>query len=135
MNSVQLVGNLTRDPEKRTTQSGLSTCSFTLACQRKYKNAQGVYDADFISCVAWRQTADFICKYFQKGSKIGLTGSIQTRSYEKDGQKRYVTEVVVDEAEFVTPSRDSAQPQTEATPEDRAYEEMTPADDDDELPF
>lgn len=135
MNSVQLVGNLTRDPEHRTTQSGISTCSFTIACQRKFKNAQGNYDADFISCVAWRNTADFICKYFKKGSKIGINGTIQTRTYEKDGQKRYVTEVVAEDAEFVTP----AQGERTAPPPDTQpatnYDEMTPADDDDDLPF
>lgn len=137
MNKVALVGNLTRDPESRQTQNGISTCSFTVACQRHFKNAEGKYDADFIPCVAWRQTADFICKYFQKGNKIGVTGSIQTRSYEKDGQKRYVTEVVVDEAEFVTSAAERGESQQPGSP---AALPAPDADglvqkDDDELPF
>jgi len=102
MNKVVLVGNLTRDPELRTVGSGVSVCTFTVACQRRFANAQGVREADFINCVAWRQQAEFVAKYFTKGRRIGVCGSIQTRSYDaNDGTKRYVTEVVVDEAEFV----------------------------------
>ena len=78
MNQVQLVGNLTRDPEGGTTQNGIAYCRFSVACQRRFKNAQGQYDADFINCLAWRQTAEFVQRYFIKGNKIGLTGSIQT---------------------------------------------------------
>lgn len=134
MNKVALVGNLTRDPETRQTQSGQSACNFTVACQRHFKNAEGKYDADFIPCVAWRQTADFVAKYFKKGSKIGLTGSIQTRSYDKDGQKRYVTEVVVDEVEFVTSAADkgesAAAPALPAPDADGLMQK-----DDDDLPF
>lgn len=108
MNQVQLVGNLTRDPESGTTQSGISYCRFTVACQRRYKNAQGNYDADFIQCTAWRQTGEFVQRYFRKGSRIGVTGSITTGSYVgQDGQKRYTTEVTVDNVEFVGPRSDS----------------------------
>ena len=108
MNQAQLVGNLTRDPEYRTLQSGVTCCQFTVACQRRFKNANGGYDADFVSCVAWRQTADFIHRHFIKGNKIGLTGTIQTRSYDaQDGSKRYVTEVLVENVEFVAPRSDS----------------------------
>ena len=102
MNKVILVGNLTRDPEMRTVGSGVSCCTFTVAVQRRFANAQGVREADFINCVAWRQTAEFIAKYFTKGRRIGVAGTLQTRTYDaNDGTKRYVTEVVVDEAEFV----------------------------------
>ncbi|MEG1753725.1 MAG: single-stranded DNA-binding protein [Christensenella sp.] len=102
MNKAILVGNLTKDPERRTTSSDVSVTSFTIAVSRRYKDASGNYPADFISCVAWRQTAEFIAKYFVKGSRIGVVGSIQTRNYDdKNGVKRYVTEVNVDEAEFV----------------------------------
>lgn len=102
MNKAILVGNITRDPETRTTASGLSCTTFTVACQRRVANAQGVREADFINCVAWRQTADFVARYFSKGSRIGIEGTIQTRSYDaQDGTKRFVTEVVVDNAEFV----------------------------------
>ena len=107
MNQVQLVGNLTRDPEGGTTQSGIAYCRFTVACQRRFKNANGTYDADFISCLAWRQTAEFIQRYFSKGSRIGVVGSIQTGSYTaQDGSKRYTTEVSVDNVEFVGPRSD-----------------------------
>lgn len=107
MNQVQLVGNLTRDPEGGTTQSGIAYCRFTVACQRRFTNAQGVREADFISCLAWRQTAEFIQRYFSKGSRIGLVGSIQTGSYTaQDGSKRYTTEVLVDNVEFVGSRQD-----------------------------
>ena len=128
MNCVQLVGNLTRDPELRQTQSGISACQFTIACQRRFKNKDGNYDADFISCIAWRQTAEFIAKYFKKGSRIGVTGSIQTRSYDaQDNSKRYVTEVVVDAAEFTAPAQGSAAQPASAP----AAGEFTEVDDDD----
>ena len=101
MNKVILVGRLARDPELRTTQSGVSVCSFTVACDRRYQKAGEERQADFISCIAWRQQADFICKFFTKGMRIALDGSIQTRSWDdNDGNKRYATEVVVDHAEF-----------------------------------
>ena len=100
MNKVILMGRLARDPELRSTPNGVSVCTFTLAVSRRFKNANGEYDADFINCVAWRQTAEFISKNFAKGRMLGVAGSLQTRSYDKDGQKRYVTEVSVDEAYF-----------------------------------
>lgn len=100
MNKVILMGRLARDPELRSTPNGVSVCTFALAVSRRFKNANGEYDADFINCVAWRQTAEFISKNFAKGRMLGVVGSLQTRSYEKDGQKRYVTEVSVDEAYF-----------------------------------
>lgn len=102
MNKVILVGRLTKDPEVKNTASQVPFCNFTVAVDRRFKDANGQRQADFISCVAWRQTASFIGSYFRKGSKIGISGSIQTRTYDdNNGQKRYVTEVVVDEAEFV----------------------------------
>ena len=101
MNKVILIGNLTKDPElKEVGQNNLA--NFTVAVQRKFKNADGEYETDFINCTAWRKTAEFINKYFSKGQKIAVVGSIQVRSYEaQDGSKRYATDVVVDEAEFV----------------------------------
>ena len=101
MNKSVLIGRLTKDVELKTTQGGVSVCSFTLAVNRRFKNTEGKYDADFINCVAWRQQAEFICKYFTKGSMLALCGSIQTRTYEKDGSKVYITEVVADEVSFV----------------------------------
>lgn len=103
MNKAIIVGNLTKDPEQRTTANGTAVTSFTVAVRRRYKDADGNYQADFINCVAWRGTAEFIAKYFTKGLKIGVIGTIQTRTYDdQNGNRRYVTEVVVDEAEFVT---------------------------------
>ena len=105
MNKVMLVGRLTKDPEVKMTSNQTQFCNFTVAVDRRFKDANGQRQADFISCVAWRQTAAFIQKYFRKGSRIGLVGSIQTRTYDdQNGQKRYITEVVVDEAEFVESS-------------------------------
>lgn len=101
MNKAILVGRLTADPERRTTPNGVSVCSFSVAVDRRFKDANGERKADFINCVAWRQTAEFICNYFAKGRMIGLVGSIQTRSWtDNEGKKRYATEVIVDEAYF-----------------------------------
>ena len=103
MNKAILVGNLTRDPEQRTTSSGVAVTTFTVAVNRRYKAQDGTTPTDFINCVAWRSTAEFIAKYFTKGSKIGIVGSMQSRSYDDaNGVRKYVTEVVVDDAEFVT---------------------------------
>ena len=102
MNKVQLVGRITKDTELKHTSNNTVFCNFTLAVDRKFKDANGNRQADFINCVAWRQQAAFINKYFNKGSRIGICGSIQTRSYEdQDGQKHFLTEVIVEEAEFV----------------------------------
>lgn len=108
MNKVELVGNLTRDPELRQTNNGTSVARFTVAVTRRYKSADGQQQTDFISCVAWRQQAEFVHRYFFKGSKIGVIGSIRTSSYDDaQGQRRYVTEVECDELEFVTPKSDN----------------------------
>lgn len=107
MNAWHGVGNLTRDPETGTTQSGVFYCRFTVACQRRFKDANGQYQADFIQCTAWRQTGEFVSKYFQKGSRIGVSGSITTGIYQaQDGSKRYTTEVTVDNVEFVGSRQD-----------------------------
>ena len=101
LNKVILGGRLTADVELKTTPSGVSVCTFSLAVNRKYSK-EGEQAADFINCVAWRTTAEFISKYFRKGNSICIMGNIQTRSYtDKDGIKRNVTEVIVDEAMFV----------------------------------
>jgi single-strand DNA-binding protein len=101
MNKVILMGNLTRDPEMRTTQSNIPVCTFTLAVERRYKTASGERPTDFINVVAWRQQAEFVSRYFHKGSRMVLVGSLQTRSYDdKDGNKRTATEVIADEIYF-----------------------------------
>lgn len=105
LNKAVLIGYLTADPAVKKTQSDISVASFTIAVNRNFrgKNAQdGQPTADFINIVAWRQTADFVSKYFKKGSAILVCGSIQTRNYtDNNGNKRYVTEVVADEVGFV----------------------------------
>ena len=97
INNVVLVGRLTKDIELRKTQSGLSVASFTIACDRRLSQEQknnNEQSADFISCVAWRGSADFLGNYGRKGDTVGVEGRIQTRSYDRDGQKVYVTEIV-----------------------------------------
>ena len=135
MNKVEIIGRLTKEPEVKLTQNETAFCNFTVAVDRKYKDANGQRQADFINCVAWRQTAQFIQKYFHKGNRIGICGSIQTRSYEKDGQKIFVTEVLAEEAEFVEANKAETTPEPVATPEP----ETTPAPETNqgsgELPF
>ena len=142
MNKVILMGRLARDPEIRSTPNGVSVCTFALAVSRRFKNANGEYDADFINCVAWRQTAEFISKNFAKGRMLGVIGSLQTRSYEKDGQKRYVTEVSVDEAYFAgdrgPASADEARPQAPQSNGGAAFgagDGFIPMPAEDDLPF
>lgn len=102
MNKAILIGNLANDPETRTTQSGVQQCSFRLAVQRRFANAQGVKEADFIPVVAWRQLAELCSRYLAKGRKVAVEGTIQTRSYDaQDGTKRYVTEIVAESVEFL----------------------------------
>ena len=99
MNHFVGIGRLVRDPNVKYTQSGKAYASFTLAIDRR-KGADGAHKADFIPCVAWEKTAEVIAQYCAKGRKIAVEGRIQTRSYEKDGRKNYVTEVVVQSMEF-----------------------------------
>lgn len=127
MNRIILLGNIATDPKYITTQSGISNISFRIAVQRRYKNNNGEYDSDFITCVAWRQTADFIHKYFIKGNKIGLEGALQVRSYTaQDGSTRWATEVVIDNVEFVAPRAEPAR-----AADNDGFVEV----DDDQLPF
>ena len=102
MNVTCLVGRLTADPELRQTPNGTNVCSFSVAVNRQFADANGERQADFINCVAWRQTAEFITRYFRKGQNIGLRGSIQTRTYQdKDtGKNRTAFEVVIENAYF-----------------------------------
>ncbi len=101
MNKVILMGRITRDPELRSTPNGISVLSFSIAVDRRFSGKNGERQTDFINCVAWRQTAEFIAKYFPKGRMIAVCGSLQTRSWDdQDGKKRYAMDVVVDEAYF-----------------------------------
>ena len=140
LNKVILGGRLTADVELKGTPTGVSVCSFSLAVNRKHSK-DSEQQTDFINCVAWRNTAEFISKYFHKGSSICVTGSIQTRNWtDNNGQKRYATEVVVDEAHFVD-SRNEGETQGSATyaetfssiaPKAAAFEDVSDGDD---LPF
>lgn len=108
MNKVILMGRLVRDPELRQTPTGVSVARFTIAVNRRFVGKDAQQTADFISCTAWRQTAEFICRYFQKGGMIAVVGSIQTRSWDdRDGKRQYATDVVVDEAYFTGSKGDS----------------------------
>ena len=106
LNKVILMGRLTADPELKTTQSGLCVTKFTLAVDRRSKGEDK--QADFITCQAWRQTAEFIAKYFKKGNQIAVVGELQTRNWtDGNGQKRYATDVVVSDASFCESKKDS----------------------------
>lgn len=135
MNKVILVGRLARDPELRTTGSGKSVATFSLAVDRRYK-AEGQPTADFFNIVAWGKQAETICQYLSKGRQIALTGRLQSRSYDaQDGSKRYVTEVVLEEFDFIGSKNDSA-PQNSQPQEDMDLgEDFHLMADDDEPPF
>ena len=100
MNRVILLGRLTNEPRIASTSNGIQTASFTIAVNRDYKNKNGQYEADFINCIAFRNTADFIGKYIKKGNRIAIEGQVHTRNYEKDNKKVYITEIMV---EKITP--------------------------------
>ena len=107
MNKVFLIGNLSKDPELRTTNIGTSVCTFSIAVNRR-KDKDGNSTADFFSIVAWRQLAELCGKYLAKGRKVSVVGELQNRSYEaNDGTKRHVTEIVANEIEFLTPKGES----------------------------
>ena len=130
LNKSILCGRLTADVELKTTTSGLSVCSFTLAVNRKTAKDQEP-KADFINCIAWRQTAEFISRYFKKGSSLCIVGTIQTRSWkDNQGNTRYATEVVADEAMFVDSKSETAPTFTKGKEAD--FQELGV---DDDLPF
>ena len=130
MNKVILVGRVAKDVELRTTTSGKSVATFTLAVNRDYKNAEGKYDADFFTCVAFEQRAETISKFVSKGDKFGVIGKLTTRNYEKNGSKVYVTEVKVEEFEFPESKKDTpTAPKIDVEVDD--FEEI----DDEDLPF
>ncbi len=134
MNKVFLIGRVTKDTELKTTTSGKSVTSFTLAVNRDYKNADGSYDADFINCVAYGQQAETISKYVRKGDKFSVVGKMQTRNYEKNGSKVYVTEVIVDGFEFLESKKDKpAEPTSYSNASDDDFTDISVGDDD--LPF
>ena len=132
MNRVIFIGNLTKDPELRTTNSGVSVCTFSIAVNRKNKNQAGEKVSDFFNIVAWRQLGELCGKYLTQGRKVCVVGELQNRSYDgKDGTKKYITEVIADDVEFLTPRQDG-------TGERQRVDDIDPekfADVDDEFPF
>lgn len=141
-NKVILGGRLTANPEIKQTQSGVPVCTFSVAVNRKYTKEGQAQEVDFINCTAWRQTAEFLGKYFKKGSSICVVGSIQVRSWtDSNNQKRYATDVMVDEVLFVDSKNESqgAQdagampyiPDAYKVPESASFEDVA----DDDLPF
>ena len=151
MNKVYLIGNLTRDPEMRSTSAGIPVCNFSIAVNRRFKNAQtGQQETDFFNIVAWRQLAELCGRYLAKGRKVAVVGSIQTRSYEaQDGSKRTAFDIVADEVEFLSSANAGSAPSSDyhaavsapAAPRMQQAPSFAPADsgftqvDDDELPF
>lgn len=131
LNKIVAMGRLTSDPELKTTGSGTSVCSFTLACDRDYKGKDAERETDWLDCTAWRGTAEFISKYFAKGRMMVVEGRLQTRSYEdKNGNKRKATEIVVDNAYFGDSKRDA---DTHTHTDNGEFAEI--GEEDGELPF
>ena len=128
LNKVILMGRLTAAPEVKRTQSGVAVCSFTLAADRDYTEKDGKRGTDFIDCVAWRSTAEFLARNFDKGDLLAIAGAIQTRMWEdKQGQKRKAVEVIAAEVHFCG---------ARARDKEKGGEEFTDLpDDDDDLPF
>ena len=128
INNVVLIGRLTKDIELRKTQSGLSVASFTIACDRRLSQEQknnNEQSADFINCVAWRGSADFLGSYAHKGDTVGVEGKIQTRSYDRDGQRVYVTEVLANSVNLLH-SKQIVQSQEQASYEPQPTQEPKP---------
>ena len=112
INSICLVGRMTKDAELRYTPSNVAVATFTLAVNRQFKSANGEKETDFINIVAWRKTAEILSNYASKGSQIGITGRIQTRNYEgNDGKRVYVTEVVAESVALLDSKQNNQQPQ------------------------
>lgn len=149
LNTVVLMGRLTADPELRHTSNDIAVTSFTLAVDRSYVRSGSERVTDFINVVAWRNTAEFVSKYFNKGQLVAVQGSIQTRTYQdKDGNKRYAVEVVADNVYFAEPKRDYSQSSQRVPENNSSFESQAPSsfengsvDDfkeipiDDDLPF
>ena len=117
MNKCVLIGNVTKDPELKTTPSGVSVCAFSIAVNRPYKGADGNREVDFFNIITWRGLAENCAKYLTKGKKAAVSGEIQNRSYEdKDGNKRYVTEIIASDVEFLSLNTSNEQQETEQAP-------------------
>lgn len=126
MNKVVLLGRLTKDIEVRYTESGTAVGNLTLAVKRRIKNTDGEYESDFINCVCWKETAETMNKYLKKGDQVLVEGRIQTRNFEdKDGNKRYATEVVIEHMDFVSSKKEqTAEVKEESKEEKNPFEDM-----------
>ncbi len=136
MNKCIFAGCLTRDPESGSTNSDIQYCRFTIAVNRTYSNANGKREADFINIVTWRGLADNCARYLQKGSKVCVCGQLQTRTFEsQDGSKRYVTEIVAEDVEFLgSPKNAESEPESKPEPKrNKKLSELKESDDD--FPF
>ena len=142
MNKIHLIGRVVHSPEVKTTKSGTKVCTFTLAVRRRFKDQSGEYQTDFFDVQAWRTLADLCEKYLEKGKMALVSGSMQSRTYEKDGVKRKVWELMADEVEFLADGKSAANPdqqQGKAIPKSNTNgfdpaNQYTQADDE-ELPF
>lgn len=133
MNKVIMIGRIASEPEMKTTAGGVARCSFRLAVARRFKNAEGKHESDFFAVLCWRNTADFVWRYFAKGDAIAVEGSLQTRSYEaQDGTKRYVTEINAEHVEFVG-NREARQNQEQ--PDKQPAQDGFTEVEDEQLPF
>jgi single-strand DNA-binding protein len=126
MNKVVLLGRLTKDIEVRYTESGTAVGNLTLAVKRRIKNTDGEYESDFINCVCWKETAETMNKYLKKGDPVLVEGRIQTRNFEdKDGNKRYATEVVIEHMDFVSSKKEqTTEVKEELKEEKNPFEDM-----------
>lgn len=125
MNKVELIGNVTKDFELQTSKGGLKYCNFTIAVPRAFKNEEGKKESDFVRIKVWRELADNVCKYVHKGDKVAVVGKIQGNSYEDEkGDKKYSTEIVADEVEFLVTKR--ADDKEELKPASKKDEEGLP---------
>lgn len=135
MNKVYLIGNLTRDPELSTTNSGVSVCRFSIAVGRRFSNAEGERETDFFNITAWRGTAENCAKFLKKGSKVAVSGAIQIRNYERqDGTKGLSVDIIADEVEFLSSRNDGASEGGMSVSGNQPVSELQPVSDDD-LPF
>lgn len=128
MNKVFLIGNLTRDPELNKTANDVAVCNFSIAVNRDYADADGNRESDFFNITVWRGRAETCSRYLKKGNKVSIIGSLQNRSYEdKDGVKRYVTDIIASEVEFLTPKNSNEG--------SRERPQLKDLDDDSDIPF
>lgn len=134
MNKIIIIGNLTKDVDSTTTANGVAVAKFTVAVQRRFANANGERETDFLNVVAWRGLAENCAKYLSKGRKVAVVGEVQTRSYDaQDGTKRYVTEIIASEVEFLTAK--NTEGETTGKPAEAATAAEPQPIDDDNLPF